>query len=145
LLVGAVYGRGRGLIVLGVVLALATTVAAVVDAPLHGGVGERHWRPASTADLDSSYRLGVGQARLNLSRLALTPGDTVHVQASVGVGELVVILPRHYPVDVGTRVNLGGVDLPGLRHENGSDVHLGYRAPSGPGADRLFVDLEVGV
>ena len=71
LVVGAFVGRARGLVVLGVLLTLLASAAAVADVPVRGGVGDRTWRPATVSDLHDAYRLGIGQAELDLTRLDL--------------------------------------------------------------------------
>ena len=70
LLVGAFRGRARGLIVLGILLSIATSATAVADSHLVGGVGERDWAPRTVASAEQrDYRLGIGEGRLDLTRL----------------------------------------------------------------------------
>ena len=67
LLVGAWVGRARWLIAVGLLLALALGASAAArSAGLDDGVGERTWTPRG----DASYRLGAGEAVLDLSRAA---------------------------------------------------------------------------
>ena len=82
LLVGAVIGRAHGLIVLGILLSLATTLAAATDQRLSGGIGERDWTPRTVAAAERSYRLGVGDALLDLTQLP--PGSDVDDRRPAG-------------------------------------------------------------
>jgi phage shock protein PspC (stress-responsive transcriptional regulator) len=121
LLVGAWFGRARSLIAVGVAAVLTLVAVATFDVPLRGGFGSRDWRPASVRDLDSPYRLGAGDARLDLTALTL-PGRPVEVEATLGSGELVVIAPENADLVVAASAGLGQVDLP-----NGTTDGLGAR------------------
>ena len=90
LVVGAFVGRARGLVVLGVLLTLLVSAAAVADIPVRGGVGDRTWRPATVSDLHDPYRLGVGQSELDLTRLDLASAGRTRVEIRQGVGDLLV-------------------------------------------------------
>src|SRR5204863_7916588 len=98
LVVGAYVGRARGLIVLGVLLTLLVSAAAVADIPVRGGVGDRTWRPATVSDLHDPYRLGVGQSELDLTQLDLATAGRTRVEIRQGVGHLLVIVPDNVVV-----------------------------------------------
>jgi phage shock protein PspC (stress-responsive transcriptional regulator) len=98
------------------IAALAAAVTAVVlafswfDVSLGDGVGDRVYAPSTVASIAPSYRLGVGQLRLDLS--AVRPATKeLHVQAKVGVGELRVIVPDGVPVQVDAHAKLGDVHV----------------------------------
>ena len=65
---------------------------AVFDVDLGSGVGDRDVAVTSVENLQSSYELGIGSLDLDLSRLTLPLGET-HVDASVDVGDLRIIVP----------------------------------------------------
>ena len=64
--------------------------------------------PSTAAAIAPSYRLGVGNLRVDLS--AIRPGaKELYVKAKVGVGELRVVVPRGVGVQVDARAKLGDV------------------------------------
>jgi phage shock protein PspC (stress-responsive transcriptional regulator) len=142
LLVGALYGRSRVLIALGLVLALAAGVASVTGLSLRGGTGNRQWRPIGTTDLERNYRLGVGLGELDLRDFDLGAG-TRYVDASVGAGTLRVTLPRTGGVHVHVHTGIG--DAVVLDHRV-SGVDVDSRTRIGSPTDRgLVLDLHVGI
>ena len=145
LLVGALVGRARGLVAVGVVLLVVTTVTAVADVHVDHSAGDRRWEPATVAEVDSPYRLGAGDATLDLRDVAVPPGGTLRVEASVGVGQLEVIVPDDVALDVEASARVGNVDLPEGHRTDGLDVDETYAAPGAPSAGLLELDLSVGV
>ena len=93
LVVGAFAGRARGLIALGAVLVVATSIAGISHVGLRGGVGDRTWTPRTVASVHDTYRLGVGHSTLDLSLLSFAPGETVDVRVRQGVGDVTIVLP----------------------------------------------------
>jgi phage shock protein PspC (stress-responsive transcriptional regulator) len=148
LVVGAVAGRARGLVVWGVLLTALASVAAVVpDVPVNGGVGDRTWRPATVSELQSEYRLGIGDAELDLSRLDLTGAGRQRVDVRQGVGDLTVVIPADVVVRVDADVQGGDLRVPTLEPMDGTDLHQRVVVPEGssPGSAVLVVDAELGL
>jgi hypothetical protein len=147
LVVGAYVGRARGLVVLGVLLTLLVSAAAVADIPVRGGVGDRTWTPATVSDLHDPYRLGVGQSELDLTQLDLASAGRTRVEIRQGVGHLLVIVPDNVVVRVVADANAGEVLLPGQQSVNGTDLSERVVLPEGsaPSAAVLVVDAELGV
>lgn len=139
LVIGAWWGRAKALIVLGVLCTLAAATASVVDVPLRGGVGDRTWNPIAT--VQPAYRLGVGDATLDLTRTDATAVDT---DASVGIGHLRVIVPRDATVDVDAHAGIGEVDLLG-RVQDGADVDESVHVRGSELGKRITLDVRVGV
>jgi len=109
-----------------VVAALAALVTAVVlafswfNVSLGDGVGDHVSAPSTAAAIAPSYRLGVGNLRIDLS--AIRPGaKELHVQAKVGVGELRVVVPKGVPVQVDARAKVGDVHVEG-REDSGRNA-----------------------
>ncbi|HTE73468.1 MAG TPA: PspC domain-containing protein [Actinomycetes bacterium] len=144
LLVGAVVGRARGLIVLGVLLALATTVAAATDQRLSGGVGERDWTPQTAAAAERPHRLGIGDALLDLTQVP--PGSTVDTDVRVGVGSLTVLVPSDAEVTVDAEVGAGHA-MVFDQEDDGTDVDVtaSTEPRGGPSGTVIKVDAEVGL
>ena len=148
LVVGAFAGRARGLVVWGVVLtALASAAAFVPDVPVNGGVGDRTWRPATVADLRSEYRLGIGDAELDLSRLDLTDAGRQRVEVRQGVGDLTIVVPDDVVVRIDADVQGGDLRLPDREDIDGTDLSDRVVVPEGssPGSAVLVVDAELGL
>jgi Cell wall-active antibiotics response LiaF, C-terminal len=142
---GAFRGRQPALMVVGVALAVALSLAAAADwdleVPLGGGVGDRTERPTTPADL-TGYELGVGNLVVDLRQLQLPPGTT-RVQARVGVGELAVEVPQGVSVAVVARSGLGQVQALG-QEEGGLASRIDTVSEAG-GDRRLELDLRVGL
>ena len=144
LLVGAVVGRARGLIVLGILLSLATTVAAATDQRLSSGVGERDWTPRTVAAAERPHRLGIGDALLDLTQLP--PGSDVETDVRVGVGSLTVLVPADAEVTVDAEVGAGHA-LVFDQEEDGTDVDVTAIAEprGGPSGTVITIGAEVGL
>ncbi len=148
LVVGAFAGRARGLVVWGVLLTALASVAAVVpDVPVHGGVGDRVWRPTSLDQLRSEYRLGIGDAELDLSQLDLSTAGRQRVDVRQGVGDLTVVVPADVVVRIDADVRAGDLRLPDLPSIDGTDLSERVVVPEGsaPGSAVLVVDAELGL
>ena len=143
LLVGAWRGRGRALIPFGLLLVPVVVATSLVDVPLRGGIGERNYRPVTVQELESPYRLAIGELFLDLSRLDLS-GRTVRVVASTGIGELRVTVPRNVQVEATGHAGAGEVRLFG-RSWTGTDVDQRVVSPGMNSGGRLIVRAETGL
>ena len=136
----------RGRIVLGIVAAiLLVGVAGLVWAirvPVFAGVGERNIVPASVASLHSKYTLGIGHETLDFGALPLPKGQTF-VKATIGIGELDVVVPDNATVDADGRVQVGDAVVLD-RRDSGSHVRTQVVERTGSGRV-LVLDLRVGV
>lgn len=118
LIVGAWWGRSRGLIGWGVVLTVLVLVASIpamvglddVRTMAVGGMGERSWQPATAEEIAPRYELGMGDATLDLSEIDFDGAD-VAVAAHVGLGELTVYVPDDVDVDTDGSVGVGELRL----------------------------------
>jgi phage shock protein PspC (stress-responsive transcriptional regulator) len=106
-----------------IALALIAVAAffAVFDVDLGKGVGDREVAVTSVDNLQSSYELGIGTLDLDLSQLKLPLGET-HVDASVDVGDLHVIVPPGVALQAHGSAEIGEVDLPGGVGSDGRNV-----------------------
>jgi predicted membrane protein len=114
---------------------------------VRGGVGDRTWRPAAVSDLRTTYRLGIGESELDLTRLDLASAGRTRVQVRQGVGDLLVIVPDNVVVRVDADVNAGELRLPDRDNVNGTDLSERAMLPEGsaPSAAVLVVDAQLGV
>jgi hypothetical protein len=122
LIVGAWLGRSRLLIVLGVLLVPFVLTASLIHVPLTGAAGTFVYRPQSSVDIPPSYHIAAGDLTLDLTRLSLGSGST-DVTATVGAGQLRVLVPFRVPVTVDGRADIGGVTVFGRTH-GGTEVHV---------------------
>lgn len=107
LLIGTWYGRARWLLAVGLVLALVLVpVTAFQDVDFAGGAGERTWVPTAANGI-TVYKLGAGEATLDLRQLE--PGSVAGIRAEVSLGSLVVLVPDDLRVRIVSEVGLGEV------------------------------------
>ena len=130
-------------IAVGSLVALVLVAAAVTAAVFHvhvgDGIGDRDYAPVATGDLDRSYELGIGTMRLDLSALALPPGET-HVAARIDIGDLYVTVPADAALRVDARAKAGNVEILG---ENSDGWHV-ERHTFETGDQTLVLDARVG-
>ncbi len=94
----------------------------------------------NSAELESVYRLAIGQMTLDLRDMPFEDGVT-EIEASVAMGELLVEVPSDVTVEVRAHVQAGDIEVFG-DDENGWDVDVNRRVGTGEQVVRL--DLKVG-
>ena len=145
LIVGTWFGRARWLIAVGLLLSLGLGVATAAEAggvTLRGGVGERTW-VVSEGATSPSYRLGVGEATLDLTELA---GDGRHVvvTSKVSLGHLIVVVPDDVPIRLHATVKVGDLTEFGSSLVNGSSTMERTRSYGPAGDPRIEIEATVG-
>lgn len=131
LMILATNGPHGGLIVFGTVLALVTTLTAA--APLEGfqgGVGERDAEVVEVADIQPEYNLAMGNLTIDLGDL-VDLDRVITLNASVGMGELVILVPSDVPVSVEAAAGAG-------------EIRVFDREASGLAVDQVFVSDSFG-
>ncbi len=143
LVLSAFTGNARWLVLPAVAFALSVAVIAAAHVDLHGGVGERTYRPHTLSEVRDGYQLGAGRLEIDLRGIEFPPGETqLHVR--LGVGELVVLVPRN--VCVATRARIGGGYVGALERESGGlDVNWDELPLPPPHTARLVLDGRVGL
>jgi hypothetical protein len=135
-------GSHRILVVIGILVALIGIPALFVNDDLFsGGVGESTKRPQAAADLEP-FRHAIGKLTVDLTAPDLEL-DGRTVEASVGIGELLVLVPDDTDITVDAHVGAGNVDALG-EEENGFDVDFDWISGTS-GTQELTLDLEAGV
>jgi phage shock protein PspC (stress-responsive transcriptional regulator) len=139
------WGAGRIILVtvgslVALVLVCAATFLAIFPVHLSHGVGNRTFRPAGITDLERTYRLGVGDLRLDLRNIRLPVGVT-RLNARVDIGDLVVVVPADADVHAYGKARLGHVNVLG-EEGDGRNVDESIAAP---GNRVLVVDARVQV
>jgi Cell wall-active antibiotics response 4TMS YvqF len=134
LVAGAWIGRARWLIAIGLLLVPPLLVAGAIQGSLRdGGPADRVVAPASLSQVESTYSYPAGQLTIDLSKVDFGP-DGTHVDASLGIGQLVVIVPDDVTVEMDAQVGAGRADLLGRRF---GDQRRFDADGDGPGVDEL--------
>lgn len=143
LVVASFTGWARRLMLPACVFALAVAVIAAAHVDLHGGMGERAYRPRTLSEVRDGYRLGVGRLEIDLRGIAFPPGST-ELNVRLGIGELVVLVPHGVCVETGARV--GGGYVGALEDRSGGfDVDWSQRPSAPTSTPRLVVEGRVGL
>ncbi len=146
LTLSAFLGRARGLIALGVLLLPVVWGFHAVDLTWWDGIGEETHVVTSIDDLESEYRLGIGQLVVDLTDIDLA-GTTQRFSAGVTIGEVVVVVPEgmHVEVEADGRIGELRIDNPGPdRTDDGYDLSL-ITEIGDPEGGTLVLDLELGI
>lgn len=132
LLVGTFIGRARSLIIPALFLVPFLAAASMANVPLHTTAGQRVYRPATSADVQTKYSLGAGRLIVDLSNANDAAGPS-RVDINDGAGELVVVIPKGRQIHIDASEGAGVVNL--LGHEsNGVSPHQTQDIP-GTGAE----------
>jgi phage shock protein PspC (stress-responsive transcriptional regulator) len=137
-------GRNIGIVIaslIALVLVAAAVFAAVFDVHVGRGIGDRSYAVTSVENLDNDYRLGIGSLELDLGALQLPVGET-HLDASVDVGELRVIVPENVGLKVHGTVDAGEIHLPDGVGGDGRNVESDFVAA---GSRVLVLDAHTGL
>lgn len=129
LLVGAWRGRSRGLIVVGLVLAVVTAGAVAGDRVTSTGRDrvDLTLRPTTVSELPATATYAVGSAVYDLTAIDFRNESAV-AELSIGAGRLVVVVPPDVDVTVEASVGIGQADVFG-------------QSGGGPGIDRTVTDV----
>ncbi|BFV58852.1 PspC domain-containing protein [Kitasatospora sp. CMC57] len=120
------YGRARGLTVPAVLLTVALAGLSGSNITVEGSFGDRLWAPVSVADVRTEYRLGAGDATLDLSGID-PAGGTVTTAVKVGAGDLRVTVPGDVDVRLTMRTALGDVRVTDRNLSSGAGNNLEYQ------------------
>jgi len=148
LVLGAIAGRARGMIFVGLALILALSVSGIDDnfdwRDGGSGGGDVTWTPQTFGELQSAYSHKAGSAELDLRELDFT-GQDATVQLDVQAGDLRVVVPPDVDVTTNTTVRLGSATVFD-RNANGvriSDFSVTDLGPDGAGGGKLHLDIHV--
>ena len=143
LVVGAFFGGVRWAILPALAIALPLALVSAAGIDLHGGVGDRRYKPASSAQLHDRYRLGVGRMVVDL-RDAKLPAGEHKVKLDVGIGEAVLLLRND--VCAATKAHAGAGQVQVFDRESGGvDVDWSDSPRASGRKPRLVVDADVGL
>jgi len=136
-------GPHVGLIVFGTLLALVTLVTAAAPFEgFQGGVGDRDVALSSVDDIRTDYNLAMGTLTIDLRDIE-DLGASTRLTASVGMGELMVLVPADVEIDIEAEVGAGEIEILG-RVIDGVGIDDTYTSPGFAESDqRLSLDLQV--
>ncbi len=121
LLATLIGGRGRGmLIALGVVTTLLGVAIGVGADRYQGPVGDHLVAPTS-ADWPVQERISAGTMTVDLTRHPLP--DAGRLEADVGAGRIVVLLPPERALSIEASVTAGSITVDGAKVDDGVDLH----------------------
>jgi phage shock protein PspC (stress-responsive transcriptional regulator) len=143
LIATAFVGGMRWLIVPALALVLPLGLVAAADIDLDGGVGQREYRPATMSELRDHYEIGIGELDVDLTELDLPTGRT-DLDIDVGMGEVVVWVPRDTCVTSDVEIGAGAADVFD-RDNDGVDVAFAESATPPAGRPLLHIEADLGV
>src|SRR5215213_895665 len=130
------------LLTLALVLGIPAGTVAAADIDIDSSIGERTYTPTVVADIPADgYELGTGQLVVDLRRLPWTKGQTIPVSAHLGIGEMIVSVPKRVCVDGHATGKAGELIVAGdVSHGIDPDVDQGS-----PTSDAARLDLEADI
>jgi len=152
LLVSSIIGRARGLIVIGLLIAVPLVIGLSVGSKNWGDwgdFGDRTYRPVTATPTERSYERGFGTTVLDLRDLRFSETRATDIELDQIAGEVIVWLPDDTTTVLSADVLGGEIDLPGrLRSARGVDLDDDdvddLRIETGDGRNRLELDIELG-
>lgn len=140
LMYGSATRPHTGLVALGIVVTvivvLSSAADVLFDVPFSGGVGDKAVTPTA---LEDEYRWAVGSMTVDLTDAAL---DGREIQVSVGLGELIVIVPNGAVVQVSAAAGIGEVTVFG---ETQSGISPEVNPPPPVGSPAIVITARVGI
>lgn len=144
LVVGAFFGRPGGLILIGVLAALALPLVAISE-PRFGGDRDVQAHPTLASQVNGHYRVPAGRIELDLTDVAdlqALSGRTVKLDAHAG--EIVVIVPSGLAVVVDADIGLAGDTTLFGDDRGGLGVSSHTSRGTTTGALKLDIDIDLG-
>jgi Cell wall-active antibiotics response 4TMS YvqF len=135
-------GRHGFLVLVGILVVLAGIPALLVDSDVWTeGIGDATETPASSAEIEP-FRHGIGKLTVDLTSRGLSLDDEI-VDVSLGIGDLVVLVPEDTDITLDAHAGIGNIEAFG-ESESGVDVDLtGISGTSG--TQELDLELDVGI
>lgn len=99
---------------------LVLSFAAWLRPPLHGGYGTRDIRPTTLASVEKTYELAGGKLHIDLTDAPMRPRPRT-VDAALGLGSLVIVVPDDATVTLDAHVGAGELCAFDLR-DQGTDI-----------------------
>ena len=143
LLVGALWGNARFLIVLGVLLLPLAWTASLVDVPLDGPWGATRYAPTTADAVLDEYRIAGGRLTLDLTQLDASREEPISIDAGAAFGQVRVVVPDDATVEVNASVGAGEISLFDGPTLNGTNIE--NNAVYGDGDPNFIIHLDAGL
>jgi phage shock protein PspC (stress-responsive transcriptional regulator) len=142
LIIGSVGARSRGLIPVGVLLAVGVVLASVAPDPRFGQITAT---PHTAADIQASYELTAGEVDLDLTHVDDVSDLNRTIEIKVVTGHINVMVPAGVDLIVESHATAGDLEILG-RQADGTNPELDV-TPDNPTATvpDLVLDLQVGL
>jgi hypothetical protein len=110
LLVGAWIGRAYWLIIIALLIAPVLFFSSLLPRVTNWSAGDPSYLPTSVQEIPESYDLGAGRMTIDLTHLSVEQlSQAGEIDASLGLGQLVVRLPSDVGATVDAKVGAGSV------------------------------------
>ena len=130
------------LLTLALVLGIPAGAIAAADIDIDSSVGERTYTPTVVADIPADgYELGTGQLIVDLRQLPWAKGQTIPVSAHLGIGQMIVSVPKRVCID-GHATGKGGELVVAGDASHGIDPDVDQGSPTSQ-APRLDLDADI--
>jgi len=142
LLIGAWAGRARWLIFIGIIITPLLWLSMLLPVTWDFSIGEFQHTPVTVEEATNTYEQGAGQMTIDLTQLS--SGELAEIgtiEASLGLGEMVIRVPSDIGVALSAQVGAGEVSGP---FNTVSGVGFDVAQDFGPEPTVLVLDLEVG-
>jgi phage shock protein PspC (stress-responsive transcriptional regulator) len=141
LVIGSMFGRVRGPIFLGIVLAVGLVVTSLTSA-YHGE--QVTIRPTSFAELPTTYQGSVGQITVDLRKLNFT-GQDRRIDLQLSAGQILVELPPNVDAHVVAKVGAGDTMIFGEHNNSGLRAHANVTndGADGPGGGEVTINANI--
>ena len=127
------------------VLGIPAGAIAAADIDIDGSIGQRTYTPNTAADLPADgYKLGTGQLIVDLRELPWQKGKTIAVSSHLGIGQMIVSVPKNVCVVGHATGKAGELVVAGeVSHGIDPDVSLGTPTTDAPRL-ALSSDIQLG-
>lgn len=128
-------------------LGLVVLALVITQPDLDGEGGTRTVRPDTVAAAQEHQHLAAGQLTLDLRDVPFVAGETVEIEADLGMGQLRVLVPSNLDVEVRAEVGAGEAMVWGDQVSDGfrQQTTRSIDADVSPADGELVLDLRVGM
>jgi hypothetical protein len=141
LLLASFVGRGRWTILPALLLVPPALVASLIHVPLDGVWTDRTFTPRTAASIGTSYQQSGDRLVFDFTKLEPDEHPSP-IHAEMGIGKVLVIVPRGMPLTIHAEVGAGTLTLLARPQTLGFGVEDTVRVE---GADPLVMDVQVGI
>ena len=143
LLVGAIAGRARWLILIALVMLPTLMFTPVFENDWRRATFDRRVIPTSFQGLQPSYQVDIGSLVIDLRSLPWD-GEEVTIDASVDAGSIEILIPSDVGLVGSAEVDVGQVSEPGRTSSGLGSPGLSWDSPGVAGTVILDAEVNVG-